>query len=349
MIIESRSNERVKEARKLLLRKERKESGLHLIESEKLVREAIASGAEIVSCFLEGRRSVSPAGRCNSLFRHPRGAGIALRKPDAAGHRRRGQNARSHPRRRRIQADSSSYWTACRIPATSAQSCVQRMRLARQGCCFPQPVRCLRAKDAPCRDGLNVSSARLAGRTVARARIVATAGLYGPLRRPEGQRNPTPAPRERRARHRAAKAAAFPPKFLARCEGYRLPMFGRAESPQRLRGRWRAAVCRLRGNAALKHNTKTQNKGVIPMEQSTKKEGARRRRYAERLCLRRARQCGSTGDCGTGRQTHSRFRWFDSLHVRHTHRGLPQHEEAQKLPVPHCIAGTDGWAPNSAV
>lgn len=53
MIIESRANERVKEARKLLLRKERKESGLHLIESEKLVREAIQFGAEIVSCFIE--------------------------------------------------------------------------------------------------------------------------------------------------------------------------------------------------------------------------------------------------------------------------------------------------------
>ena len=45
MIIESRANERVKEARKLLLRKERKETGLHLIESEKLVREAVASRA----------------------------------------------------------------------------------------------------------------------------------------------------------------------------------------------------------------------------------------------------------------------------------------------------------------
>ncbi len=53
MIIESRANERVKEARKLLLRKERKASGLHLIESEKLVREAVASGAKVVSCFLE--------------------------------------------------------------------------------------------------------------------------------------------------------------------------------------------------------------------------------------------------------------------------------------------------------
>lgn len=63
MIIESRANERVKEARKLLLRKERKESGLHLIESEKLVLEAIASGANIVSCFVEdGFAFVPPEG-----------------------------------------------------------------------------------------------------------------------------------------------------------------------------------------------------------------------------------------------------------------------------------------------
>jgi len=53
MVIESRANERVKEARKLLLRKERKESGLHLIEGEKLVKEAVSSGAKIVSCYLE--------------------------------------------------------------------------------------------------------------------------------------------------------------------------------------------------------------------------------------------------------------------------------------------------------
>ncbi|MDP3448928.1 MAG: RNA methyltransferase [Eubacteriales bacterium] len=53
MIIESRANERVKEARKLLLRKERKASGLHLIEGDKLVREAVSSGATIVSCFIE--------------------------------------------------------------------------------------------------------------------------------------------------------------------------------------------------------------------------------------------------------------------------------------------------------
>ena len=60
MIIESRSNERVKEARKLLLRKERKESGLHLIESEKLVAEAIASGARVVACFVEDGFAFSP-------------------------------------------------------------------------------------------------------------------------------------------------------------------------------------------------------------------------------------------------------------------------------------------------
>lgn len=58
MIIESRANERVKEARKLQNRKERKESGLHLIESGKLVREAIA---------LPARRS-SPASSRTGLI-----------------------------------------------------------------------------------------------------------------------------------------------------------------------------------------------------------------------------------------------------------------------------------------
>ncbi len=53
LVIESRANERVKEARKLLLRKARKETGLHLIEGEKLVREAIYSGARVISCFAE--------------------------------------------------------------------------------------------------------------------------------------------------------------------------------------------------------------------------------------------------------------------------------------------------------
>ena len=53
IIIESRSNERVKDARRLLQRKARKESGLHLIESEKLVREAILSGARVSALFIE--------------------------------------------------------------------------------------------------------------------------------------------------------------------------------------------------------------------------------------------------------------------------------------------------------
>lgn len=60
MVIESRANERIKEARKLLLRKERKSSGLHLIESDKLVREATGSGARIVSCFIEDGYSFAP-------------------------------------------------------------------------------------------------------------------------------------------------------------------------------------------------------------------------------------------------------------------------------------------------
>ena len=60
LIIESRANERVKEARKLLLRKARKETGLHLIEGEKLVGEAISSGARVVSCFIEQGFAFSP-------------------------------------------------------------------------------------------------------------------------------------------------------------------------------------------------------------------------------------------------------------------------------------------------
>lgn len=67
MVIESRANERVKEARKLLQRKERKESGLHLIEGEKLAREAIASGARVVSCFVEEGFAFSPP---ESALRH---------------------------------------------------------------------------------------------------------------------------------------------------------------------------------------------------------------------------------------------------------------------------------------
>ena len=53
MIIESRQNERVKAARALSLAKERRERGLHRAEGEKLVREAIASGQSITELFVE--------------------------------------------------------------------------------------------------------------------------------------------------------------------------------------------------------------------------------------------------------------------------------------------------------
>ncbi len=51
MIITSRSNERVKAARALQEAKARKETGLHLIEGDKLVSDAIASGAHVVTVF----------------------------------------------------------------------------------------------------------------------------------------------------------------------------------------------------------------------------------------------------------------------------------------------------------
>ncbi|MBQ1631641.1 MAG: RNA methyltransferase [Clostridia bacterium] len=51
MIITSRSNERVKAARALQDAKARRETGLHLIEGDKLVLDAIASGARISAVF----------------------------------------------------------------------------------------------------------------------------------------------------------------------------------------------------------------------------------------------------------------------------------------------------------
>ena len=51
MIITSRSNERVKHARALQDAKARKETGLHLIEGDKLVSDAIASGARVLTVF----------------------------------------------------------------------------------------------------------------------------------------------------------------------------------------------------------------------------------------------------------------------------------------------------------
>ncbi len=51
MIITSRSNDRVKAARELQSAKARKATGLHLIEGDKLVSDAIASGAKVQTVF----------------------------------------------------------------------------------------------------------------------------------------------------------------------------------------------------------------------------------------------------------------------------------------------------------
>lgn len=51
--IASRSNERIKAARALQRGKERRETGLHLIEGEKLVREALTSGQNVRELYLE--------------------------------------------------------------------------------------------------------------------------------------------------------------------------------------------------------------------------------------------------------------------------------------------------------
>ncbi|MDR0840552.1 MAG: RNA methyltransferase [Christensenellaceae bacterium] len=53
MLIESTRNEAVKRARALANRKGRAEQGLHFIEGEKLVREAIVSGAVFADAFVE--------------------------------------------------------------------------------------------------------------------------------------------------------------------------------------------------------------------------------------------------------------------------------------------------------
>lgn len=53
MIIESTRNDAVKRARALANKKGRAEQGLHFIEGENLVREAVVSGAEFDSAFIE--------------------------------------------------------------------------------------------------------------------------------------------------------------------------------------------------------------------------------------------------------------------------------------------------------
>lgn len=56
MLIQSTQNDTVKRMRSLAAKKGRQETGLHLIEGERLVREAIASGADIAELFIEEGR-----------------------------------------------------------------------------------------------------------------------------------------------------------------------------------------------------------------------------------------------------------------------------------------------------
>ena len=61
MRIESTRNERVKLARALASRKGRLEQSLHFIEGEKLVREAVVSGAQLIEAFLEEGHDIMAA------------------------------------------------------------------------------------------------------------------------------------------------------------------------------------------------------------------------------------------------------------------------------------------------
>ena len=56
MLIQSTQNDTVKRMRSLAAKKGRQETGLHFIEGERLVREAIASGADIAELFIEEDR-----------------------------------------------------------------------------------------------------------------------------------------------------------------------------------------------------------------------------------------------------------------------------------------------------
>lgn len=56
MLIQSTQNDTVKRMRSLAAKKGRQETGLHFIEGERLVREAIASGADIAALFIEEGR-----------------------------------------------------------------------------------------------------------------------------------------------------------------------------------------------------------------------------------------------------------------------------------------------------
>lgn len=72
MLIQSTRNPTVKLVRSLLTKKGRRETGLHLIEGERLVAEAVSSGAEIDSLFVEeGREPVyCPNGSVYHVTRH---------------------------------------------------------------------------------------------------------------------------------------------------------------------------------------------------------------------------------------------------------------------------------------
>ncbi len=60
VVITARSNERIKQARALLQAKERRTRGLHLIEGEKLLIEAVSSGCTPEEVFLEDGYSLPP-------------------------------------------------------------------------------------------------------------------------------------------------------------------------------------------------------------------------------------------------------------------------------------------------
>ena len=66
MIITSRSNDRIKAVQKLQSAKARKETGLHLIEGDKLVSDAIASGAKVQTVY--ALESVPPFDGIETVF-----------------------------------------------------------------------------------------------------------------------------------------------------------------------------------------------------------------------------------------------------------------------------------------
>ena len=69
MLIQSTQNETVKRMRSLASKKGRQETGLHLIEGERLVREAVTSGAEIAELFVEeGRDAADLAERVSRVY-----------------------------------------------------------------------------------------------------------------------------------------------------------------------------------------------------------------------------------------------------------------------------------------